>query len=436
MSRAYTRRQMCQLGIGGLAGMSLLGLAGCGGSATGNGTTRLNFIFWGSAARDELTRKAIKLFEQANPNIKISSQFLPFDQYWNKLNTQIAGNNIPDLIQMEMRYLIQYNQKKLLYDLTPFTSDGTLDLKSFDTVVLANGKIDSKIYGVPLGVSFVCNTYNVDLLKETGVGDPPTDMTWDDYAEFSRKLTAKLPDGAFGSNNPVDLINYFEVWVRQRGHELYAANGKIGFTKEDVVTWFDYWKELVASKGAIPLDTQISIASGGGPSDNPIVQRKTVMNISLGNFLESTQKLTKDKLALLPPPYGPQPGIYIKPTMLLSVSQKCKNPQEAAKFVNFFVNDEGAVKALGLDRGVPGSAKAREILSPVLTDPQKEFIRLNNELTKSPQVKPVLTLPPPGAGQLEPDFQRAAQSVFLDKKSSSDAADAFLADAQKALSQG
>lgn len=437
MNKAYSRRHICRLGVSGLATASLLALAGCGGSPTNNaGTTKLDFVFWGAATRDELTRKAITAFEKENDTIDISSQFLPFDQYWNRLNTQIAGNNMPDLIQMDMRYLLQYSQRNLLFDMTSYTSNQSLNLGDFDKSMLESSKVSGKIFGVPLGGNYVVNTYNTTRIKETGVGDPPADMTWDSYGEYAKELSDALPDGSYGTGNSADMLPYFEIWVRQHGRELYNADGSIGFLQEDVEGWFEYWKDLVASKASISLADQISIASGGGPSDNSLVQGLTMMNISFSNSLEASQSLAEDKFALLACPLGEQPGIYFKPSQLISISAKTEHPDEAVKFVDFVTNNEEAIQALGMDRGIPGSSKGREYLKEQLSEAQQEVLRLSDVLADNPNVKPRLTLDPPGAGQVEADFKRHAQSVELEGRSISDAAAALMADALKAITQG
>lgn len=437
MNRMYSRRQIWKFGVSGLAATGLLALAGCGGSPTNNsGKTELDFVFWGAAARDEMTRKAIAAFEEANKDITISSQFLPFDQYWNRLNTQIAGNSMPDIIQMDMRYLLQYAQRNLLFDMTPSTSNDALNLGDFDTTLLDSSKVDGKIFGVPLGGNYIVNTYNATRIQALGVGEPPADMTWESFADYARELTAALPEGSFGAGNPMDFIAFFEMWVRQRGRELYNADGSPGMEKDDIASWFEYWTELVASKGAMSLADQISIASGGGPSDNSLVQGRTLLNVSLSNSLEASQSLMEDQLALSPCPLGEQPGFYFKPSMLISISEKTDHSEEAVAFIDFLINNDDAVIALGMDRGIPGSEKARQTLTPELSSAQQEVLRFSETMKDNPNVRPRLTLDPPGAGQVEADFKRHAQSVALEGRSPGDAADAFLIDAQKAITQG
>ena len=63
-------------------------------------------------------------------------------------------------------------------------------------------------------------------------------------------------------------------------------------------------------------------------------------------------------------------GLFLKPSMFFSVSENSKVKEEAAKFINFFVNDIEANKLILGDRGVPVSSKVKEALKAVSTEAQ------------------------------------------------------------------
>lgn len=51
-------------------------------------------------------------------------------------------------------------------------------------------------------------------------------------------------------------------------------------------------------------------------------------------------------------------GLFMKPSMMLSIGKTSKNPQAAAKLINFLLNSKEGVTLLGLERGVPLSKSA------------------------------------------------------------------------------
>src|ERR687885_26892 len=61
--------------------------------------TRLRMAWWGGEARAKKWNQALDLYESKNP-VKISRETAEFNPYWEKMNTQMAGGNPPDVINM------------------------------------------------------------------------------------------------------------------------------------------------------------------------------------------------------------------------------------------------------------------------------------------------------------------------------------------------
>jgi multiple sugar transport system substrate-binding protein len=321
MSRiSYTRRQVCQLGLSTVAGLTLLDLAGCGGSSSGGSASEtMQLSFWGPASRNKLTQSAIKAFQQEHSNISIRSWFADFSVYFNQLNTQIASGTIPDLIQMDMSYLAQYVNEHELLDLSSFVNDKTIDLSDFDQGMLANSEDNGVNYGISLGGNYECLIYDATLVQEAGVGTPPTSWTWDQFATYTRDLSKALASkSAYGTPDASGAIDMFEIWVRQRGRELWTTDGKVAFTVDDVASWFSYWDGLRKSGACAPAQLQASV-TGSGPSASLLAKGKAVFATGHSNQFSSYQALTKNQLVLQTVPTGAGPGNYLKPSMLMSV---------------------------------------------------------------------------------------------------------------------
>ena len=48
---------------------------------------------------------------------------------------------MPDIVQMDMKYINQYVKNGLLVDLTPYIEDGTIDVDNANESVLNSGKV-------------------------------------------------------------------------------------------------------------------------------------------------------------------------------------------------------------------------------------------------------------------------------------------------------
>src|SRR5688572_11534737 len=118
---AMNRRQFL-IGAGGLAAAATtMGLGACapgsqgGGSEAGGqqegGATTLALAWWGNPTRNKNTEAMIAEYMKANPNVQISAQPGEFSSYWDKLATQTAGGQAPDIIQMDMNYISEYGSR-------------------------------------------------------------------------------------------------------------------------------------------------------------------------------------------------------------------------------------------------------------------------------------------------------------------------------------
>ncbi len=170
------------------------------------------------------------------------------------------------------------------------------------------------------------------------------------------------------------------------------------------------------------------------PENAPLVQGKAAFKMRWSNFIGQYQTLTKNQLAMLPHPKGPagtRPGAYLRAGSLFSVPAKSQFVEGAAGFIGYFLTDPDAVKALAMDRGVPGSAKSRETIKPDLSPADKLQLEFFDQQSKNTTARAILD--PPGAGEIQKALARNALSIPLSGVSVADAAAKFMAEAEKAL---
>ena len=83
-------------------------------------SSSLVMAWWGNQTRNERTQSILDMYAEENPGVTIEGQFSEFNDYWNKLATAAAGHSMPDIVQMDYKYLQQYVNNNLLVDLTPY----------------------------------------------------------------------------------------------------------------------------------------------------------------------------------------------------------------------------------------------------------------------------------------------------------------------------
>ncbi len=106
-------------------------LAACSSSATTASTptaddtspVTLRFAWWGNDVRNKNTAQVIADYMKLHPNVTITGEPGEWGTYWDKLSTQVAGGNAPDIIQMDEQYIRDYSKKGILADLSKLPID-------------------------------------------------------------------------------------------------------------------------------------------------------------------------------------------------------------------------------------------------------------------------------------------------------------------------
>ena len=177
-----TRREFTAAGLGLVASPTLLALLdACGGGSSAPAARqtgpeasggKLQIAWWGGSDRAKRTQQVLDLFTKKYSKWSFDSSFTGFNAYWDKINTQAAGGALPDIIQMDMRYIGQFTQRSQLLDLTKY-ADAELNLGDFDKGQREQATINGKLYGVSLGGNIQSLLYNQSAIQQAGM-QPPT----------------------------------------------------------------------------------------------------------------------------------------------------------------------------------------------------------------------------------------------------------------------
>lgn len=333
----------------------------------------LRMTWWGSQSRHDQTQEIIDLFEEQNPDIKINSEFTGWDGYFEKMAAAAAGNNLPDIMQQNFgEYLNQYADKELLTDLTPFIENGTIDLEGVSETVLESGTQGGKILGIPTGTNALTAIYNKTMLENAGVEIPDHNWTWEDHDEVARKVHEAT--GEYGTRK-LDPGNLFEYYLRQNGYRLFNDDGTdLGYDDDQILVDYFTMVTTLIDEGVAPGPDVIQQIQG--LEDELIVHGKSPFDFRWSNQLGAIAGAAEDQefdMTLLPGENSDK-GMFLKPAMLWSISENSEHKEEAARFINFFVNTLEVYEIGGSDRGVPIKAEIRDALSADLSEiDQKVF---------------------------------------------------------------
>lgn len=417
-------------------------ITGCSSSSSGNsetdsdGKTELRMTWWGSQDRHDRTLQVIELYQEKNPDVTISAEFTGWDGYWEKLATQAAGQNLPDIIQMDYKFLSDYADRELLINLNEYVDSGILNFDDVDDQYLDGGKIDGHLYAVNIGANAHAVVYDPAMFEAAGVPALQPGYTWNDLKSIGLSLTENLGDGVYGIH-PNAGIMAFKHYLREHNLWLYNEDGTdLGYDDDQLLADFlQITIDLMESGAAAPTD--VFIIAGGSVEQAPIITEETALQMDVhSNQIVAMEEAAGRPLELMIQPMldGGEYGHYIKPGQFLSVTSHSKHAEEAAKFIDFFTNDLDANRILNAERGVPISEKVREDLMDNLTEGGKkmfDYLDLVSEYAR--EIDPP---DPVGATEIEDFFgTQIEEPIYYNQISPEDAAKAFRAKATEILSK-
>lgn len=131
----------------------------------------------GDTIEDNIYMKAYK--EQLGINLKYN-WVVPQEQFEQKLNISIASGDLPDIMWLTNKQLIQLAENDLLYDLTDlfdkYTSSLTKDIMLQDKTSFNTAKIGGKLMAIPHTSSAIDSLHlmyiRTDWLKNLGLSEP------------------------------------------------------------------------------------------------------------------------------------------------------------------------------------------------------------------------------------------------------------------------
>jgi multiple sugar transport system substrate-binding protein len=219
--RTMSRWDFLRVGGAGLAGVALLGTAGCGGSSSSG-----NLVFSMGADSTKTLPKLIDKFNKQNHGFKVTYRVMPTDtgQYFDKLQTEFqAGQSDIDVIGGDVIWGAQFAANKWTLDISDKFPES--ERSKFLPAPIQSVAYEGKYYGVPWYTDAGMLYYRKDLLQKSGFSAPP--KTWDELKSMAEKVTQQTgtPDGFVfqGSNYEGGVCNALE-YIWNAGGDVLQGN--------------------------------------------------------------------------------------------------------------------------------------------------------------------------------------------------------------------
>lgn len=215
------------------------------------GSVALSLQVWDPAQKAGV-QAAVEGFEAANPNIDVTLEQLPEDQYYTKLDASLGAGEGPDVMWQSSRAPV-YVEGGALQPLDEYIERDSVSLDSYQEQLVNLYNIDGQQYGMPKDQDVWTWVYNADVFQTLGITDLPTaDWTWDDMIRIAEEVKAKQ---SAPSNFPLYLPPTFNYGAAGIMHQLGSTavdDGVATVNTPEGIEAFEKMKDL-QDRGLIPL---------------------------------------------------------------------------------------------------------------------------------------------------------------------------------------
>ena len=397
----------------------------------------LRMAWWGSQTRHDITVAAIELYESQNPNVKIEYEFYDFDNYFTKLKTLVASDQVWDIFQLGGNFP-EYMDK--IHFMNEYIESGLIDVSDIPDSYL---KITQNTEGQQIGLSNGLNTYgiayDVDMFNEAGVPLPSENWTWDDYKDAAMKISKAT--GHYGSSGLVssEFIAGCSTYIGQQGavgeNSFFNLDlTGMGFKDPQMLTPYIQMRADLINAGASP-DAGAEMEITNIENDFLATGEAAMTWVAVNQFPTIYDICAAEgrTLALAPLPRvkadGPA-GSVIQSSQMLCVSEDGQNKEEAAKFIAWFETNVDCNKILQGERGIPVANAVRNALEEELTPGQKAMYDYVNLVGTFATPEKVNVLSPDGQDQVVDNYRNYIQQVVAGEITAEEAAEKTYADAE------
>jgi len=234
MSTQLSRRTLLKLAGTGAMGAFLAactattapaGSSEAGAAPTG-ATQTLIFSSYTWSGYEAAMKSVIEAWNLDHADVTVEGQFFPED-YWTKLQTQIAGGTPPDVGIADYGRLLTYAKSGILLAIDDYIAVDNFSLETLLPAAVAQyrwqeGDFDSggeggKMYGLPSDAQSQILAYNKNMFDAAGVSYPSDDWTWDDLVAAGQTIT-KADQNIWG-------MQFISPGIMTKGNFLFAADG-------------------------------------------------------------------------------------------------------------------------------------------------------------------------------------------------------------------
>jgi multiple sugar transport system substrate-binding protein len=425
-----------------LLGTILLGACG----KQDDGKIHLTYGLW-DPVEQVAYQKSIDVFEKNHPNIKIDIQQTPYDQYWPKISTQLAGGAAPDLFWQDINYFPQYAQQGQLMDIGPLLQKDNIDTSIYYPALLSAYTYQGKQYGLPKDWDTIALFYNKDIFKKMGI-TPDNDLTWNPtdggtYLKMCQQLTVdkngRHPTDAGFDSGSINQFGCISANDNQSGYWNYIAmnGGKFLDKQYGNKFLFNQPESVQALQFLVDMSVKYHVSPSASETNNvdytTLFASGKTATVEMGSWqVAAFAQSVNFPFGVLHLPTGPKGRISVFNGLADSINVHTKHQAEAWEFFKWLASSESESIVSGQGVVWPGIKNLTPLFTQYWSDHNVDVTPFLDEANGQTVSAPITT----GFNEANSKITDEFNLMYLGQESVQDATNKAVRDANAALQSG
>lgn len=318
--------------------------------------------FYEHSDNEKIAKQQVEEYAKLHPEVEINVSIISNDDYDDKVKVMLAGDADIDVLWVRSGNIRQMGDDGALMDLSDLIKANDIDYSAYGAVgeTCMDG---DKIYGMCTTKSCWLLWYNKDLFDAAGM-EPPTDITWDGFADLCKELTTDELKGGL-------TVNWTYLIGAQSEGE-YLTDDDLTYTRKYAEFLHRIWTE---DESNYTLEEM----SGSFDVNGTFAEGNTYMMINGDwNFLLFPDANPEFEWGAVPLPHfeNQEVNASMGSTSAYCINSKSKNAEAAFDFIKFCTySDEGAaIYAQNAGVAAYPSEGALEVYNQYVDVPGTEYV--------------------------------------------------------------
>ncbi|WP_240689425.1 sugar ABC transporter substrate-binding protein [Ammoniphilus sp. YIM 78166] len=300
---------------------------------TAKGAVNLQFwdMVWGPPEYIDTAKKLVAQFNKEHPNIQVTYQSTPWNNWYQTFSTAIASGTAPDISTGGGFQAFQFYDQDAILPIDDVVEEWRKEgkLEDFFPGAVETLKYDGHYVALPWALDIRVPWYNKELFEKAGVDVP---KNWAEFREAAKKLSNGK--GQYGMVAPSDTggTQYLYTLMLNNGGGIFTPDRKVEFSNERNMEAIQFFADMVADGSVNPNGSGFKgddAIKSFGQGDAAIIIRNPGFRSHLPEMM--------DKIGMMEPLEGPHGD---KGTIMwvnnLMIYKQSKHPEEAKVFMKWW----------------------------------------------------------------------------------------------------